>query len=57
MFKVVIYVVSLGLVLDNLNEIQNLMPYAIGYGTGVFIGTKIEEKMALSYITVKCDHN
>lgn len=52
MFEVVIYVVGLGLVLDNLNEIQNLMAYAIGYGTGVIIGTKIEEKMALGYITV-----
>ena len=50
--EVVIYVVGLGLVLDNLNEIQNLVAYAIGYGTGVIIGTKIEEKMALGYITV-----
>lgn len=50
--EVVIYVVGLGLVLDNLNEIQNLVAYAIGYGCGVIIGTKIEEKMALGYITV-----
>jgi uncharacterized protein YebE (UPF0316 family) len=50
--EVVIYVVGLGLVLDNLNEIQNLVAYAVGYGTGVIIGTKIEEKMALGYITV-----
>lgn len=52
MVEVVIYVVGLGLVLDNLNEIQNLVAYAIGYGCGVIIGTKIEEKMALGYITV-----
>lgn len=52
MIEVVVYVVGLGLVLDNLDEIQNLMAYAIGYGTGVIIGTKIEEKMALGYITV-----
>lgn len=50
--EVVIYVVGLGLVLDNLNEIQNLIAYAVGYGTGVLVGTKIEEKMALGYITV-----
>ena len=50
--EVVVYVVGLGLVLDNLNEIQNLIAYALGYGTGVIIGTKIEEKMALGYITV-----
>ena len=52
MVEVVIYVVGLGLVLDNLNEIQNLIAYAVGYGCGVIIGTKIEEKLALGYVTV-----
>lgn len=52
MVEVIIYVVGLGLVLENLNEIQNLIAYAVGYGCGVIIGTKIEEKMALGYITV-----
>jgi uncharacterized protein YebE (UPF0316 family) len=52
MIEVVVYVVGLGLVLDNLNEVQNLVAYAVGYGCGVIIGTKIEEKMALGYITV-----
>ncbi|MFC0273216.1 DUF2179 domain-containing protein [Metabacillus herbersteinensis] len=51
-FEVVIYVVGLGLVLDNLNEIQNLIAYAVGYGIGVIVGMKIEEKLALGYITV-----
>lgn len=50
--EVIIYVVGLGLVLDNLNEIQNLIAYAVGYGCGVIVGMKIEEKMALGYITV-----
>ena len=50
--EMVIYVIGLGLVLDNLNEIQNVIAYAVGYGCGVIIGTKIEEKMALGYITV-----
>jgi len=51
-FEIVIYVVGLGLVLDNLNAIQNIAAYAIGFGLGVIVGTKIEEKMALGYITV-----
>jgi uncharacterized protein YebE (UPF0316 family) len=50
--EVVIYVIGLGLVLDNLNEIQNLIAYAVGYGIGVIVGMKIEEKLALGYITV-----
>ncbi|MBS4220603.1 DUF2179 domain-containing protein [Bacillus sp. FJAT-49711] len=52
MIEVIIYVVGLGLVLDNLNQIQNLIAYAVGYGIGVIVGTKIEEKMALGYIMV-----
>ncbi|TAA71808.1 DUF2179 domain-containing protein [Planococcus salinarum] len=52
MVEVVIYIVGLGLVLDNLDQIQNLVAYALGYGSGVIVGSKIEEKMALGYITV-----
>ena len=52
MIEVVIYVLGLGLVLNNLNEIQNLVAYAVGYGIGVIVGMKIEEKLALGYITV-----
>ncbi|WP_368738761.1 DUF5698 domain-containing protein, partial [Escherichia coli] len=32
MVEIVIYIVGLGLVLDNLNEIQNIIAYALGYG-------------------------
>ncbi|EAR63436.1 hypothetical protein B14911_19425 [Bacillus sp. NRRL B-14911] len=52
MIEVVIYVIGLGLVLDNLDQIQNLIAYAVGYGIGVVVGMKIEEKLALGYITV-----
>ena len=51
-FEVFVYVIGLGLVLDNLNEIQNLIAYALGYALGVLAGMKIEEKLALGYITV-----
>ena len=50
--EVVIYVVGLGLVLDNLNEIHNLIAYALGFGLGVIVGSVIEEKLALGYIVV-----
>jgi len=52
MIEVIIYILGLGLVLDNLNRIENLIAYAVGYGLGVIIGSKIEEKLALGYITV-----
>ncbi|WOV86710.1 DUF5698 domain-containing protein [Sporosarcina oncorhynchi] len=52
MVEVVVYIIGLGLVLDNLDKVQNIIAYAVGYGIGIIIGTKIEEKMALGYITV-----
>lgn len=52
MFEIVVYIFGLGLVLDNLNEIQNVLAYALGYGIGVVVGSIIEEKLALGYITV-----
>ncbi len=52
MIEVVIYVVGLGLVLENLDQIQNLIAYALGYGIGVIVGMKIEEMLALGYTTV-----
>jgi uncharacterized protein YebE (UPF0316 family) len=41
-------VVGLGLVY----QIQNLIAYAAGYGIGVIVGMKIEDKLALGYIMV-----
>lgn len=52
MFEVVVYIIGLGLVLDNLNEIQNVIAYAVGFGIGVVVGSVIEGKLALGYITV-----
>ncbi|MFC4401704.1 DUF2179 domain-containing protein [Gracilibacillus xinjiangensis] len=50
--EIVIYTLGLGLVLDNLGEIQNLIAYGLGYGIGVISGSLIEEKLALGYTTV-----
>lgn len=52
MVEVLIYVLGLGLVINHLDHIINLIAYALGYGTGVIVGMKIEEKLALGYITV-----
>jgi uncharacterized protein YebE (UPF0316 family) len=51
--EVIVYIIGLGLVLENLDEIQNLIAYAVGYGVGVLVGTVIEEWLALGYVTVK----
>ncbi|AQQ54995.1 DUF2179 domain-containing protein [Planococcus lenghuensis] len=50
--EVVIYIIGLGLVLANIDQVQNVAAYALGYGTGVIIGMKVEEKLALGYTMV-----
>lgn len=50
--EIMLYTVGLGLVLDNLDRIENLIAYGVGYGIGVIIGSKIEERLALGYTTV-----
>lgn len=52
-FEIIIYVMGLNLVLQYLNQGLSLLVYAVGYGVGVLIGSWIEEKIALGYVTVK----
>lgn len=52
MIEVAIYVVGLGLVLDNLDNVFNVIVYAVGFGAGIYAGMKIEDKLALGYILV-----
>lgn len=47
-----IYILGLGLVLDNLDKPQNIVAYAFGFGTGILLGIRIEEKLALGYLVV-----
>lgn len=52
MIEVTIYVLGLGLVLDRLDNVWNIIVYALGYGAGILVGMKIENKLALGYILV-----
>lgn len=51
-FEVFVYIAGLSLVLDNLDGFQNVLAYALGYALGIIIGSMIEERLALGYITV-----
>ncbi|MBC2324133.1 DUF2179 domain-containing protein [Listeria booriae] len=51
-FEIVVYIVALGMVMSNLNDIANIAAYALGFGVGIVVGMKIEERLALGYITV-----
>lgn len=48
-----IYVIGFKLVIDNLDNPLNLLVYCLSYGVGVLLGVKIEERLAIGYITVQ----
>jgi uncharacterized protein YebE (UPF0316 family) len=53
MVEVFIYLIGLNLVLKNLDSKVNMAAYCIGYGIGVYVGSKIEEYLALGYLVVQ----
>lgn len=50
--ETLVYIIGLGLVLDNLDQPVNIIAYALGFGVGILSGLKIEEKLALGYMVV-----
>ncbi|QQE74956.1 DUF2179 domain-containing protein [Brevibacillus composti] len=53
MVEVFVYLKGLAIVLDNLDNPINLAAYCFGWGTGVYLGSKIEERLALGYVTLQ----
>lgn len=53
MFEITIYVLGLSVVLKYVNQPISLIVYAVGYGLGVLVGSWIEGRIALGYITMK----
>lgn len=51
--EVFIYLAGLNLVLQNLSNPVNMAAYCLGFGAGVYLGSRIEEYMALGYSVVQ----
>ncbi|QNK40298.1 DUF2179 domain-containing protein [Caproicibacter fermentans] len=49
-FEVGVYLFGLTIVLKNLDKPVNIIAYCIGYGAGVYIGSLIEQYLALGYV-------
>lgn len=56
--EVIIYVTALGKVVSGLSDYKNLLVYALGYACGNFVGSFLEEKLAIGKITAQivCPH-
>jgi uncharacterized protein YebE (UPF0316 family) len=44
---------GLNIVLENIEKVQSLIAYCLGRGSGVYLGSKIEQSLALGYVTVQ----
>lgn len=53
MVEVFVYLKGLAIVLDNLDDPLNLAAYCFGWGMGVYLGSKIEEYLALGHVTLQ----
>ncbi|MBO7745749.1 DUF2179 domain-containing protein [Paenibacillus sp. MWE-103] len=53
MIEVFIYLAGLQLVLKNLSSPIHMAAYCIGFGLGVYLGSRIEERLALGYSVVQ----
>lgn len=53
MLEVFVYLLGLNLVLQNLDNPFNMAAYCLGFGLGVYTGSRIEEYLALGYIVVQ----
>jgi UPF0316 protein ABC1774 len=50
--EAIIYIVSLGIVFSDLKNFLNIGAYILGYGIGVYVGGRIEEKLAIGYRSI-----
>lgn len=48
--EVFVYIMGLSIILKNLDNYWNIAAYCIGYGIGVYLGSRIEERLALGYV-------
>jgi len=52
-FEVIIYITALGKVVSGLSDYRNLLAYALGYACGNYVGSLIEEKLAIGKLTAQ----
>ena len=49
----IIYIASLGIVFSDLTNIYNMVAYVVGYAMGIYLGGKLENKLAIGYRVVQ----
>lgn len=52
-FEVIVYILALNSVVQHLNNPLNLLAYALGFATGNYVGSYVEEKLAMGHVTLQ----
>ncbi len=52
-FEVMIYLIVLGKVVGNINKPLLIIAYCLGYASGNFVGSKLEEKLSIGRLLVQ----
>jgi uncharacterized protein YebE (UPF0316 family) len=48
-----VYVIAIGRVVTNMDNVWNLAAYVLGFGVGTWVGMVLEQRMALGYADVR----
>ncbi|GAB4321560.1 MAG: DUF2179 domain-containing protein [Dehalococcoidia bacterium] len=51
-FEALAYVVALGVVVQNITNVLNVLAYAMGFSTGIYAGIRLEHRLALGFVTI-----
>jgi uncharacterized protein YebE (UPF0316 family) len=52
-FEVLVWLMAMGFVMNNLDKVENIVGYALGFAIGNYVGMLIEEKMAMGYLSIR----
>lgn len=47
----IIYIVSLGIIFQDLSNLYNIVAYVLGFSVGLYLGGNLEKKLAIGYVT------
>lgn len=51
----IIYIISLGIVFQDLSNLYNIIAYVIGFSIGLLLGGALERKLAIGFITYQAN--
>ena len=51
-FEALAYVLAIGLVVQSLGNVVNLVAYGLGFSAGTVVGLRVEQRLAYGYVTI-----